>query len=100
MGWPTWPVSDAADAKRLAKIVASNNWSYDGPYEWEFAEQFTEYVGAKHGMCVANGTVAIQLALEALGVGAYDEVIVPGLTWQATAAACIDVNAVPVLVDV
>lgn len=48
----------------------------------------------------ANGTVAIQLALEALGIGAYDAVIVPGMTWQATAAACLDVNAVPVLVDV
>lgn len=99
-GWPEWPVSDAADAKRLAKIAVSNNWSYDGPFEWEFAEHFAKYVGAKHGLCVANGTVAIQLALEALGIGAYDEVIVPGLTWQATAAACIDVNAIPVLVDV
>ena len=51
--------------------------------------------------CVgANGTVGIQLALEALGVGAYDEVIVPGMTWQATAAACADVNATPILADV
>jgi L-glutamine:2-deoxy-scyllo-inosose/3-amino-2,3-dideoxy-scyllo-inosose aminotransferase len=44
--------------------------------------------------------VAIQLALEALDIGAYDEVIVPGNTWQATAAACIDVNAIPILVDI
>ena len=49
---------------------------------------------------MANGTVALQVALEALDIGAYDEVIVPGMTWQATAAACIDVNAVPVLVDI
>lgn len=98
--WPSWPVSDGADAKLVAKIVRSNRWSYDGPYEWKFAEQFTKYLGAKQGLCVANGTVAIQLALEALDIGAGDEVIVPGLTWQATAAACIDVNAVPVLVDV
>ena len=98
--WPSWPVSDANDVKVLADITRSNRWSYDGPYEWQFAEQFTKYIGAKHGLCCANGTVAIQLALEALGIGAYDEVIVPGLTWQATAAACIDVNAVPVLVDV
>lgn len=98
--WPQWPISDAGDVKRLAAITKSNRWSYDGPYEWEFAQKFADYQGAKHGLCCANGTVAIQLALEALDIGAYDEVIVPGMTWQATAAACIDVNAVPVLVDV
>ncbi len=98
--WASWPVSDKKDAKLIAEITLSNRWSYDGPYEWKFAEAFTKYQGAKYGMCCANGTVGIQLALEALGVGAYDEVIVPGLTWQATAAACVDVNAVPVLTDV
>ena len=98
--WPAWPVSDERDAQLLAKIVRSNRWSYDGPYEWKFAKAFTQYLGAKQGLCCANGTVAIQLALEALDIGAHDEVIVPGLTWQATAAACIDVNAVPILVDV
>ncbi len=98
--WPSWPISDAQDAQLLSKITRSNRWSYDGPVEWEFAKAFAAYQTAKQGMCVANGTVAIQLALEALDIGAYDEVIVPGLTWQATAAACADVNAVPVLVDV
>ena len=48
----------------------------------------------------ANGTITLQLALEACGIGWGDEVIVPGLTWQATAASVLDVNAVPVLVDV
>src|SRR5262249_17653 len=51
-------------------------------------------------LCVTNGTVALQLALEALGIGPGDEVIVPGLTWQATAGAVLDANAVPILVDV
>lgn len=98
--WAKWPVSNAADAKLTAQITRSNRWSYDGPVEWEFAEKFTAYQGAKYGLCCANGTVGIQLALEALGIGAYDEVIVPCMTWQATAAACVDVNAVPVLVDI
>jgi L-glutamine:2-deoxy-scyllo-inosose/3-amino-2,3-dideoxy-scyllo-inosose aminotransferase len=98
--WATWPVSDKADADLVAKITQSNNWSYDGRYEWEFAEKFAAYQTAKFGLCCANGTVGIQLALEALGIGAYDEVIVPGMTWQATAAACADVNAIPVLADV
>jgi L-glutamine:2-deoxy-scyllo-inosose/3-amino-2,3-dideoxy-scyllo-inosose aminotransferase len=98
--WATWPVSDAADAKLVAEITKSNRWSYDGPNEWKFAEQFTAYQKAKYGLCCSNGTVGIQLALEALEIGAFDEVIVPGMTWQATAAACVDVNAIPVLADV
>lgn len=97
--WPQWPMSDASDAKLVADITRSNRWSYDGPYEWKFAEAFAKYQGSKYGLCCANGTVGIQLVLEALGIGAYDEVIVPGMTWQATAAAVADVNAVPVLVD-
>ena len=60
--WASWPISDAADAKLLAEITKSNAWSYDGPREWDFAEKFTKYLGAKHGLCCANGTVAIQLA--------------------------------------
>jgi L-glutamine:2-deoxy-scyllo-inosose/3-amino-2,3-dideoxy-scyllo-inosose aminotransferase len=98
--WAKWPISEESDAKLVSKITLSNRWSFDGPVEWDFAEKFTKYQGAKFGACCANGTVGIQIALEALGIGAYDEVIVPGMTWQATAAACVDVNAIPVLVDV
>ncbi len=98
--WSKWPISDASDVERIAKVTRANRWSYDGPTEWEFAEKFTAYQGAKYGLCCANGTVGIQLALEALGIGAYDEVIVPCMTWQATAAACVDVNAIPVLADI
>ncbi|MBN2312065.1 MAG: DegT/DnrJ/EryC1/StrS family aminotransferase [Candidatus Hydrogenedentes bacterium] len=98
--WPEWPIHAESDVKLLAKITRSNRWSYDGPVEWKFAKAFAGYHKSKYGLCCANGTVAIQLALEALDIGAHDEVIVPGMTWQATAAACVDVNAVPVLVDV
>ncbi len=98
--WAKWPISAESDAELVAKITRSNRWSFDGPVEWEFAQKFTDYQGAKYGACCANGTVGIQMALEALGIGAYDEVIVPGMTWQATAAACVDVNAIPVLCDV
>ncbi|GMU93148.1 MAG: hypothetical protein AMXMBFR4_22060 [Candidatus Hydrogenedentota bacterium] len=98
--WPQWPVHDAGDVALLAAITKSNRWSFDGPYEWQFAKEFCAYHNSKFGLCCANGTVGIQIALEALDIGAYDEVIVPGLTWQATAAAVLDVNAVPILVDV
>lgn len=98
--WPQWPVHDAQDVKLIKEVTESNRWSFDGPVEWKFAEDFTKYLGAKFGLCCANGTVGIQIALEALGIGAYDEVLVPGMTWQATAAACLDVNAIPILIDV
>jgi L-glutamine:2-deoxy-scyllo-inosose/3-amino-2,3-dideoxy-scyllo-inosose aminotransferase len=98
--WPTWPIPTDRALELVAEVVRSGHWAYDGPKEWQFARQFADFSRAKYCVPVANGTVAIQLALEALDIGAYDEVIVPGLTWQATAAACIDVNAVPILVDI
>ena len=84
----------------LRQSVESGTWAYAGPFETEFERRFSELQTARYGLCVANGTVALQLALEALDVGAGDEVIVPGLTFQATAAAALEVNAAPVLVDV
>ena len=95
-----WPRPAGREMELLGQVVRSGNWGFDGPLEAEFERKFAEYQDARHGLCVANGTVALQLALEALDVGAGDEVIVPGLTWQATAAAALDINAVPVLADI
>jgi L-glutamine:2-deoxy-scyllo-inosose/3-amino-2,3-dideoxy-scyllo-inosose aminotransferase len=103
----TWPVFGAAELEALGRVLESGDWghvgdsgSYVGEFEPAFERAFADFHTAAHGVCVANGTVALQLALEALDVGAGDEVIVPGLTWQATAAAALDVNAIPILVDV
>jgi L-glutamine:2-deoxy-scyllo-inosose/3-amino-2,3-dideoxy-scyllo-inosose aminotransferase len=98
--WPKWPVWDEREEKALLEVLHSGLWSYNGPKERQFNEAFAKFIGTRHALSAANGTVTLQLALEACGVGYGDEVIVPGLTWQATAAAAIDVNAVPVLVDV
>jgi L-glutamine:2-deoxy-scyllo-inosose/3-amino-2,3-dideoxy-scyllo-inosose aminotransferase len=98
--WPRWPLWDAAEKKGLLDVLESAVWSYNGPKERAFNRAFADFIGVKHAICAANGTVTLQLALEALGIGWGDEVIVPGLTWQATAAAVLDINAVPVLVDV
>jgi len=65
-----------------------------------FAEEFAAFNQAKYCALLTNGTHTLQVALESLNIGFGDEVIVPGLTWQATASACCDVNAVPILVDV
>ncbi len=98
--WPKWPVWDKQDERLLVEVLNSGHWSYNGPKERQFNRAFADFVGTEYAISVANGTVAIQLALEACGIGWGDEVIVPGLTWQATAAAVLDVNATPILVDV
>jgi L-glutamine:2-deoxy-scyllo-inosose/3-amino-2,3-dideoxy-scyllo-inosose aminotransferase len=102
-----WPVHGEEELEALREVLVSGCWghvdrtgAYVAPFEERFERAFADLHGARHGLCVANGTVALQLAFEALDIGAGDEVIVPGLTWQATAAAALDVNAVPVLVDV
>ncbi|NQV36341.1 MAG: DegT/DnrJ/EryC1/StrS family aminotransferase, partial [Phycisphaeraceae bacterium] len=98
--WPKWPMWGEQEKTDLLEVLDSGHWSYNGPKEQQFNRAFAEFVGTKYAVSVANGTVAIQLALEACGIGWGDEVIVPGLTWQATAAAVLDNNAVPILVDV
>jgi perosamine synthetase len=65
-----------------------------------FEESYAAYVGVRHAIAVANGTVALHLVLHALGVGPGDEVIVPDLTFAATAHAVLQTGAAPVLADV
>ncbi len=98
--WPKWPVWDEREERALLDVLHSGVWSYNGPKEKQFNEAFAQFLGTRYALSMANGTVTLQLALEACGVGYGDEVIVPGLTWQATAAAALDINAVPILVDV
>jgi perosamine synthetase len=78
-----------------------SSWiSSRGPYVREFEQTFSSYVGTTHGVAVTNGTVALHLALVALGVGPGDEVIVPDLTFAATINAVIYCGATPVIIDV
>ncbi|HRW06909.1 MAG TPA: DegT/DnrJ/EryC1/StrS family aminotransferase [Caldilineaceae bacterium] len=99
-GWPTWPIYGDRENELLQQVLTSGKWAGDGPMEAQFQRGFADLHGAKHGLAVNSGTMALQLALEALDIGVGDEVIVPVNTWQATAVAVLDVNAVPVLVDI
>lgn len=74
--------------------------SSKGSYIEAFEREFAEFVGVKRGVALANGTVALHLALVALGIGAGDEVIVPDLTFAATINAVLYCGATPVIVDV
>ncbi len=95
-----WPIPDEATAVAIAELYRSGRWSWSGPWEKRAAALLAKTHTAKHAMLLANGTVTLEAALHALGVGPGDEVIVPALTWVATAMAVLYVGATPVFVDV
>lgn len=74
--------------------------SSSGKYISKFEENFSRYCGARFGVAVSNGTVALHLALVSLGIGAQDEVIVPDITFAATINAVLYTGATPVIVDI
>ena len=101
--YPAWPQIDQRDADAVADVVLNGQiggWPEPGPRNAEFAARFAEYQGSSHGIVMVNGTVTMEVALKALGIGWGDEVIVPALTFAATAYAAIAAGALPVIVDV
>jgi dTDP-4-amino-4,6-dideoxygalactose transaminase len=77
-----------------------SGWLTSGPRAAELEERFAEYVGATHAIALASGTAALHLALAGLDIGPGDEVIVPPITWPATANVVVHTGATPVFVDV
>ncbi|WP_405008463.1 DegT/DnrJ/EryC1/StrS family aminotransferase [Kitasatospora purpeofusca] len=104
--WPVWPQASASSLALLEEVLHSGRWAISGRYrgrpsfERRFAAAFARYVGTTHCVPTASGTASLMTALEACGVGAGDEVVIPGLTWVANASAVAAMNAVPVPVDV
>ena len=99
--FPSWPVFDEREERHLLEVLHSGKWGeITGDKVTTFAARFAEYQGAKYGICVPNGTMAIQLGLKALGVGPGDEVITTPYTFVATASAALLLGAKPVFVDV
>lgn len=96
----SWPVFGECEEKKLLEVLRSGTWGIGGECIPEFEQRFAEFQQAKHGIACCNGTIAIDIALLACGVGAGDEVIVPPYTFMATATAVISANATPVFVDI
>lgn len=94
-----WPPVCEETAEKIKELYLSRQWSFNSPSEQAFEKAFAEYQGAKHGIFMMNGTVTLEAALAALGVGPGDEVIIPGLTWIATAMSIRYVGAIPVFAD-
>lgn len=88
------------EAEYVLDAVRSGWISSLGRYVSEFEEAFAAYCGAAHGVSTSNGTTALHLALHARGIGPGDEVIVPALTFVASANAVVYTGARPVFADV
>ena len=97
---PEWPPVYPETAEQMKELYLSRKWSFYGAQEVLFNEKYAEYTGAKYCNMMANGTVTLELALKALGIGEGDEVIVPGETWLATGEAVVYRGATPVVVDI
>ncbi|MHA1688065.1 MAG: DegT/DnrJ/EryC1/StrS family aminotransferase [Promethearchaeota archaeon] len=104
--FPNWPIYDEAEIEALAEVIKSGNWwcgspsVHKGENVWNFQEAFAKYQEAKNCVAVFNGTVAIECALLALGIGLGDEVIVSDYTFVASASAVVATNAIPIFVDI
>ena len=97
---PWWSPQMVGTELPLVKAVLDSNYVNDGDVTREFEQRIAKLVGAKHGVAVTSGTTAIYLSLIALGIGHGDEVIVPDITFIATANAASMAGATVVLVDV
>src|SRR5438045_1806122 len=88
------------EESQAAADVIRSGWLTMGQRTFEFERQFAAYVGAPHAIAVVSGTAALHLALEAFGIEAGDEVLLPTTTFTATAEVVCYLGATPVLVDV
>jgi dTDP-4-amino-4,6-dideoxygalactose transaminase len=88
--------------EEIAEVVEAlrSGWVTTGPRVKRFEEDFAAYVGTQHAIAVSSCTAGLHIALTALGVGPGDEVIVPTLTFCASANVVVHLGAYPVLVDV
>ncbi|MGP2436212.1 DegT/DnrJ/EryC1/StrS family aminotransferase [Streptomyces sp. JW3] len=104
-GWPTWPQPAKGAEEELLTVLHSGRWALSSPYRGElserrFADRFARYTGARHCIPTDHGSSALVIALESLGLDHGDLVLVPALTWTASATAVLRAGLVPVLVDV
>lgn len=97
----SWPAFTEEEAEAVAQIIRSNRVNYwTGDVGRTFEREFAQWVGTAHAIALANGTLALDLALKALGVGPGDEVIVTPRTFIASISCVVNAGAVPVFADV
>ncbi len=97
--WPLYGEDEIAAVSRILRSGRVNSLLH-GEHRERFEAQFAAYVGGAHAIAVANGTLALELALHALGIGAGDEVIVTPRSYFASASCIVAVGATPVFADI
>ncbi|MBZ5647605.1 MAG: DegT/DnrJ/EryC1/StrS aminotransferase family protein [Acidobacteriia bacterium] len=98
---PPWPYFAPDEVEAAAAVLRSGKVNYwTGEHGRCFEREFADFVGCRHAVALANGTVALEAALYALGIGPGDEVIVPSRTFIASASCAVMRGATPVMADV
>ncbi|MET0366102.1 MAG: aminotransferase class I/II-fold pyridoxal phosphate-dependent enzyme, partial [Sphingobium sp.] len=97
--WPHYEEDEIAAVTEVLRTGQVNSLLH-GTRGRAFEQQFAAFIGAPHALALGNGTLALELALRALGVGPGDEVIVPARSFFATVACVVAVGATPVFADI
>ncbi|MCB1856780.1 MAG: DegT/DnrJ/EryC1/StrS aminotransferase family protein [Gammaproteobacteria bacterium] len=96
-----WPCYSKEESEIISSVLLSNRVNYwTGERGRTFERDFADYVGARHAVALANGTLALELALRALNIGPGDEVVVTPRSFVASVSAVVMVGAIPVFADV
>jgi dTDP-4-amino-4,6-dideoxygalactose transaminase len=98
--FPAWPLPGSEERRAMLAVLSSRKWGIGGKEIERLERRFARLHSAAYGVAVMNGTVALEVALKAGRVGDGDEVILPSYTFAATATAVLNVNAIPVFVDI
>jgi dTDP-4-amino-4,6-dideoxygalactose transaminase len=99
---PTWPVRDEREEQAVVEVVRSGvygGFPEPAPRTGRFAADFAAMHDAAYGIACVNGTITMSTALQAAGIGWGDEVLIPALSFAATAWAPLSIGAVPIICD-
>lgn len=97
----SWPCFTEEEAEAVAAVIRSNRVNYwTGTECRQFELEFAQWVGTRHAVALANGTVALDLALKAIGAGPGDEIVVTPRSFIASASCVVNCGAIPIFADV
>ncbi|MBV6431553.1 MAG: 3-amino-5-hydroxybenzoate synthase [Bryobacteraceae bacterium] len=97
---PQWPIADERERELIEEVLGSRQWGGYHEMVGRFEQQFARFQHCSYGVSAVNGSLTLEMLLSSLGIGPGDEVIVPAISFVATATAVSRVGAIPVFVDI
>lgn len=98
---PTWPHYEQDEIEAVQRVLVAGKGNYWSGEEGKlFEQEFADWCGGTHGLCVSNGTIALEFALKACGIQPGDEVVVTPRSFLASVAAVVAVGAIPIFADI